>query len=60
MLGIAIAPNTSGLDGWGFRNPAVPADVDVVALGDSHTFGNTATMDDAWPSIYSRDTHLSV
>jgi hypothetical protein len=60
VLGITIAPNTSGLDGWGFRNPAVPKSADIVALGDSHTFGNTATMTDAWPSVVSHETGQTV
>jgi len=60
VLGITIAPNARGLDSWGFRNPAVPESAQVVALGDSHTFGNTATMNDAWPSVVSRETGLTV
>ena len=60
VLGMAIAPQGSGLDAWGFRNPGVPASADIVALGDSHTFGNTATMDDAWPSVLARQTGRTV
>jgi hypothetical protein len=60
VLGVSVAPNSSSLDSWGFRNPAVPSTVDIVALGDSHTFGNTATMNDAWPSVLGRVTGLSV
>lgn len=60
VLGMRIAPNSAGFDSWGFRNPTVPEAVDVVALGDSHTFGNTATMDAAWPRVLARETGLSV
>ena len=60
ILGIAIAPNSAGFDAWGFRNRRVPAKADIVALGDSHTYGNTATMDDAWPSVVARATGLDV
>ncbi|HEX5545596.1 MAG TPA: hypothetical protein VFX10_08880, partial [Nitrospira sp.] len=60
VLGITVAPNSSGFDEWGFRNQAVPATADVVAIGDSHTFGNTATMADAWPSVVARETQLQV
>lgn len=45
---------SAGFDAWGFRNRAVPARADVVALGDSHTYGNTARMEDAWPAVLSR------
>lgn len=60
VLGMTIAPDSAGFDSWGFRNPAVPETVDVVALGDSHTFGNTAKMDDAWPRVVERESGLSV
>jgi hypothetical protein len=60
VLGMTIAPNSPGFDKWGFRNPAVPERVDILALGDSHTFGNTAKMDEAWPSVVQRQTGLTV
>lgn len=60
VLGLTIEPDAAGFDAWGFRNSHVPAQVDVVALGDSHTFGNMATMLDAWPSVVSRETGFSV
>jgi hypothetical protein len=56
-------PSTSskgGFDAWGFRNRAVPASADIVAIGDSHTYGNTATMDDSWPLVLGRLTGRSV
>ena len=60
VLGIRIAPGSPGFDSWGFRNPEVPTTVDVVAVGDSHTFGNTAKMDEAWPQVVSRQRGLTV
>ena len=60
VLGRTIAPGSPGFDKWGFRNPTVPESVDVLALGDSHTFGNTAKMDEAWPSVVHRQTGLTV
>jgi hypothetical protein len=60
VLGITIASHSRGFDEWGFRNRRVPSRADVVALGDSHTYGNTATMDDAWPSVVARSTGLEV
>jgi hypothetical protein len=60
VLGITVAPHSSGFDEWGFRNSEVPAAADVVAVGDSHTYGNTAKMDDAWPSVVARATKLQV
>jgi len=60
VLGITIEPNSSGFDEWGFRNPSVPPAADVVAIGDSHTYGNTAAMEDAWPAVVARETGFSV
>jgi hypothetical protein len=60
VLGITIPPKAAGFDEWGFRNASVPAHADVVAVGDSHTFGNTARMDDAWPSVVARATGRTV
>lgn len=36
-------------DALGFRNTSVPNIVDVVAIGDSQTYGNNAIAKDAWP-----------
>jgi len=60
VLGITIAPGTAGFDHWGFRNLRVPDSADIVAIGDSHTYGNTATMAEAWPSVVARMTGRSV
>jgi hypothetical protein len=60
VLGIRIAPNRSGFDEWGFRNTGVPEKADIVTIGDSMTYGNTATMMDSWPSVLARTTNLQV
>lgn len=57
ILGGVPSPSTmGGFDAWGFRNRRVPAAVDIVAIGDSHTYGNTAKMEDAWPQTLERLT----
>ncbi len=53
-LGIRLPPGSSGHDAWGFRNPGVPERVDIVALGDSHTYGNCARMAESWPAQVAR------
>jgi hypothetical protein len=60
QFGVAVAPNSPGHDRWGFRNAAVPPQVDLVALGDSMTYGTYATRDEAWPSIVGREAKLTV
>lgn len=56
----SIASRAHGFDAWGFRNPEVPKTVDIVAIGDSHTYGNTATMEDSWPYVLSQLSGRSV
>src|SRR5208282_834981 len=52
VLGGVPSPSArSGFDSWGFRNRQVPETVDIVAVGDSHTYGNTARMEDSWPYV---------
>lgn len=50
----------AGFDAWGFRNRYVPPSVDVVAVGDSHTFGNTARMEESWPYVFGKMSGKSV
>jgi hypothetical protein len=59
-LGSVVAPQAAGFDEWGYRNRAVPVNVDIVAIGDSHTYGNTAKMDESWPYVVGRLTGKSV
>ncbi len=60
ILGRAITPKSAGFDDWGFRNKAVPEQVDIVAIGDSHTYGNTAKMEESWPHVLGNLTGKSV
>lgn len=49
-----------GVDRQGFRNPSVPEQADIITLGDSHTYGYNAALEDDWPSQIGRMTGLSV
>jgi hypothetical protein len=60
ILGIVIKAKSPGFDEWGFRNTNVPSKADFVAIGDSHTFGNGARMDDSWPMVLGRLSMQSV
>lgn len=62
ILGAVPSRSTAGgaFDRWGFRNAAVPESADIVAIGDSHTYGNAATMSQAWPSVLARLTGQKV
>jgi hypothetical protein len=50
----------AGFDKWGFRNRSVPETADIVAVGDSHTYGNTARMVDSWPFVLGQLTSRQV
>jgi hypothetical protein len=61
ILGAVPAPSAMAeFDRWGFRNPKVPETSDIVAVGDSHTYGNTARMVDSWPYVLGRLTGRQV
>jgi hypothetical protein len=50
VLGAVPSPSAmAAFDRLGFRNREVPVTADIVAVGDSHTYGNTARMVDSWP-----------
>src|SRR6266853_2051273 len=57
ILGAVPSPSTmAGFYKWGFRNREVPQDADFVAVGDSHTYGNTARMKESWPYVLGQLT----
>ena len=54
VLRYKIEPNSGAHDSWGFRNKSVPDSADIVAIGDSHTYGISATASNSWPSALQR------
>lgn len=60
MLGHVITPRSGGHDAWGFRNSMVPASAEIVTIGDSQTYGVSATAQDAWPSVLGKLSNRSV
>jgi hypothetical protein len=60
QFGAVVALNTPGHDRWGFRNVVVPAHAEVVALGDSMTYGAYAAPDEAWPRVLAREANVTV
>ena len=53
VLGHRIRPLTTGHDALGFRNREVPGHANVVAIGDSFTYGVSAPRDGSWPQQLS-------
>jgi len=60
LLGQRLAPYTFGHDANGFRNASVRARVDIVALGDSQTWGVNAHSSEPWPQQLERQSGQSV
>jgi hypothetical protein len=55
-----IDPALPDVDTRGFRNPRAKRDYDIAAIGDSHTYGNNTTWDQAWPYQLGNMTGKSV
>jgi hypothetical protein len=49
-LGHRVEGGSGGHDEWGFRNFQRPDEVDIVAIGDSMTYGIAARAQDSWPA----------
>lgn len=60
ILGHRVSPSTGGHDKLGFRNTNVPERVEIVAVGDSMTYGVAAIQAMSWPSQVAQQTGLSV
>ena len=59
-LGNKVLPNSPGHDANGFRNASVPAHADLVALGDSQTWGVNVQTAEAWPQQLEKLSGRSV
>lgn len=60
VLGLMIAPHNNGHDANGFRNASVPAKTDILAVGDSFTYGYNAPRSGSWPGHLQRLTGQTV
>ena len=56
MLGHRMAGGTGGHDEWGFRNYELPGSAEIVAIGDSMTYGISARASESWPAILAQLT----
>jgi lysophospholipase L1-like esterase len=55
-----VAPNAPGHDANGFRNDAVLANAEIVALGDSQTWGINGDRSEAWPQMLGKISNRTV
>lgn len=60
QLGYRVDPARSDIDNNGFRNPQVLEEADIIALGDSHTFGVNVAPEYSWPQQLAKMTNKTV
>lgn len=60
QLGKRMSPYYPGHDQMGYRNQEVPESVDILAVGDSFTYGFTVAPKDSWPRRLESLLQLSV
>lgn len=60
VLNHRIGAGVAGHDDWGFRNANVPEATDILAIGDSMTYGVMAKSYEAWPAALAGETGLDV
>lgn len=60
VLRYRIEPGTGAHDELGFRNKSVPDMAEVVAIGDSHTYGISARASESWPGTLGSMTGKTV
>lgn len=58
-LGYVMNPNMSDIDKNGFRNKKLTS-VDIVALGDSHTYGYNVSSENSWPKQLGQKLNKNV
>lgn len=59
-LGLRVPGGTGGQDSLGFRNRAIPSRADMIAMGDSLTWGFNAQREQSWPMVLASLRHASV
>lgn len=60
VLGIRVEPYAPGHDAKGFRNDKVPEQADIIAVGDSQTWGFNVVSSHAWPQTLERLSEKTV
>lgn len=60
VLRHVIVPGSAHHDAWGFRNARVPERVEILAIGDSQTYGVSAPASRSWPAWLAELTGRSV
>lgn len=59
-LGHRVNKSLSGIDENGFRNSKILEQADIAVLGDSHTYGVNASLEESWPQQVAEMANMSV
>lgn len=60
VLGYRVSPFYPGSDKRGYRNPVALNKTDILAIGDSLTYGYSVIESESWPSVLRRESGLQV
>lgn len=60
QLGYRLTPGYPEIDRRGWRNASALGQADIVALGDSQTYGYPVKTEEAWPQLLGPALHRSV
>lgn len=60
VLNHRIGAHEGGHDAWGFRNRDVPDQTDILAIGDSMTYGMMAKSYESWPAQAQDQTGIDI
>lgn len=59
-LGYRLNPGLGDVDQGGFRNPETNVPAEIIAVGNSFTFGNNVASENSWPALLSSRTGRKV
>lgn len=59
-LGYRVSSFYPGSDRRGYRNPEATDVTDILAIGDSMTFGYTVTEKNSWPSVIRNKSNIDI
>jgi len=60
ILGHKIEPYSGNHDAWGFRNLSIPQQANIIAIGDSFTYGQGVPRYYSWPAVLEIESKTPV
>lgn len=60
VFGYRVSPFYPGSDKRGYRNPVALNKTDILAIGDSMTYGYSVIESDSWPAVLRRNSEFQI